>query len=67
MYSEKATKFYEISNLLLTTVYTVKSNVKISQNFVAFSEYMSFTKTEDVNLMKENLFIICNVRMLAYG
>ena len=42
MYSEKATKFYEISNLLLTTVYTVKSRVDISQNFLAFSEYMNF-------------------------
>ena len=26
----------------LTTVHTVKSKVKISQNFVAFSEYMNF-------------------------
>ena len=42
IYSEKATKFGEISNLLLTTVHTVKSKVEISQNFVAFSEYMNF-------------------------
>ena len=28
----------------LTTVHTVKSKVKISQNFMAFSEYMNFTK-----------------------
>ena len=42
MYSEKATKFCEIFTLLLTTVHTVKSKVKISQNFVAFSEYMNF-------------------------
>ena len=40
--SEKATKFCEIFTLLLTTVHTVKSKVKISQNFVAFSEYMNF-------------------------
>ena len=40
IYSEKATKFCEIFPLLLTTVHTVKS--KISQNFVAFSEYMNF-------------------------
>ena len=45
IYSEKATKFCEIFPLLLTTVHTVKSNVKISQNFVAFSEYMNFTMT----------------------
>ena len=41
--SEKATKFWEIFPLLLTTVHTVKSKGKISQNFVAFSEYMNFT------------------------
>ena len=42
IYSEKATKFCKIFPLLLTTVHTVKSKGKISQNFVAFSEYMSF-------------------------
>ena len=42
IYSEKATKFCEIFNLLLTVCTVVKSNVKISQNFVAFSEYMNF-------------------------
>ena len=45
IYSEKATKFCEIFTLLLTTVHTVKSKVNISQNFVAFSEYMNFTIT----------------------
>ena len=43
MYSEKATKFFEISTLLLSYVVPVKSKVEISQNFVAFSEYMNFT------------------------
>ena len=42
VYSEKATKFCEIFTLLLTTVHTVKSNVKVLQNFVAFSEYRNF-------------------------
>ena len=42
IYSEKATKFCEIFTLLLTTVHTVKSKVKISKKFVAFSEYMNF-------------------------
>ena len=37
IYSEKATKFFEISTLLLSYVVPVKSKVKISQNFVAFS------------------------------
>ena len=50
IYSEKTTKLCEIFPLLLTTVHTrethllylvhtVKSKGKISQNFVAFSEY----------------------------
>ena len=43
VYSEKATKFFEIFTLLLSYVVRVKSRVKISQNFVAFSEYMNFT------------------------
>ena len=38
--SEKATKFCEIFTFAVCTV--VKSMVKISQNFVAFSEYISF-------------------------
>ena len=38
---EKATKFCEIFTLLLS--YVVRVKVKISQNFVAFSEYMNFT------------------------
>ena len=45
IYSEKATKFCKIFPLLLTTVHTVKSKGKISQNFVAFSEYMNFICT----------------------
>ena len=45
IYSEKATKFCEILTLLLTVCTVIKSKVKISQNFVAFSEYMNFTKT----------------------
>ena len=44
IYSEKAKKFCEIFPLLLTVFNVVKSKGKISQNFVAFSEYMNFTK-----------------------
>ena len=40
IYSEKATKFCEISTLLLSYVVAVKSKVEILQNFVAFSEYV---------------------------
>ena len=43
IYSEKATTFCEISTLDLSYVVTVKYTVEISQNFVAFSEYMNFT------------------------
>ena len=42
-YSEKATKFCKIYPLHLTVCTAVKSKGKISQNFVAFSEYMNFT------------------------
>ena len=43
IYSEKATKLFEIFTLLLTVCTVVKSKVKISQNCVAFSKYMNFT------------------------
>ena len=45
IYSEKGTKFCKISTLLLSYEVPVKSKVKISQNFVAFSEYMNFNRT----------------------
>jgi hypothetical protein len=37
-----ATKIYQISTLHLTTIHTIKSSAEISQNLVAFSEYMNF-------------------------
>ena len=61
IYSEMATKFCEISTLLLTVCTVVKSKVVISQNFVAFSEYMNFkkgTRTWTENLgEKENQMV----------
>ena len=42
IYSEKATKSCETFPLLLTVCTVVKSKGKISQNFVAFSEYINF-------------------------
>ena len=65
IYSEKATKFCQIFTLLLSYVVPVKSKVEISQNFVAFSEYMNFTMfnvyTYDVNfswpMMGLNLYV----------
>ena len=45
IYSEKTTKFCEISTVDLSYVVPVKSTVEISQNFVAFSDYMNFTQS----------------------
>ena len=42
IYSEKATKFFKISTLLLTVCTVVKSKAEILQHFVTFSEYMNF-------------------------
>ena len=42
IYSEKVTKFCEISTLILSYLMPVKSKVEILQHFVAFSEYMNF-------------------------
>ena len=41
IYSEKATKFYEISTVDLSYVVPVKYKVEISQNFLAFSKYLN--------------------------
>ena len=48
IYSEKATKFCEIFTLLLSYVVPVKNKVKISQNFVAFSDYMNFNSMQPI-------------------
>ena len=45
IYSEKATKVCKISIKYLSYVLPVKKFVEISQNFVAFSEYMDFICT----------------------
>ena len=44
IYSEKATNFCEISTVDLSYVVTVKFMVEISKNFVAFSEYINFSR-----------------------
>ena len=46
IYSEKAKKCCEIFTLLLSYVVPVKSKGKISQYFVAFPEYMNFTRNQ---------------------
>ena len=45
IFSEMATQFCQIFTLLLSYVVPVKSKVKILQTFVAFSEYMNFIRT----------------------
>ena len=54
IYSEKATKFCEIFTLLLTVCIVVKRKVKISQTFVAFSEYMSFNFKKNSRQIDKN-------------
>ena len=46
--SEKATKFCEIFPILLNICTVLKSKGKISQNFVAFSEYMNFNNRTEI-------------------
>ena len=56
IYSEIATKFCEIFTLLLSYVVWVKGKVKISQNFVTFSEYMNFTAKDSIEEMSASTF-----------
>ena len=60
IYSEKATKFCKIFTLLLSYVVPVKSKVKISQNFLAFSEYIIFKK-------KKTLMNVYSLKFLAFS
>ena len=53
IYSEKATKVCEISTNYLSYVLPVKWLVEISQNFVAFLEYMNFKVTNQQMLSCE--------------
>ena len=55
-YSEKATKFCEISTFPLSYVVPVKSKVEISQNFVTFSEYMYFNYDDNALTVCKSIF-----------
>ena len=48
MYSEKAIKFFKISTVDLSYLVIVKPMFEISQNFVAFSEYLNFMYWNEV-------------------
>ena len=57
IYSEKARKFCKISTVDLTGTTQDQSTVEISQNFVAFSEYMNFTSIQlQIDLIVHFLF-----------
>ena len=47
IYSEKATIFFEISTVDLSYV-SSNGQMEISQNFVAFSEYMNFKRKKKI-------------------
>ena len=49
IYSEMATKFLRNLHLFLTVTSTSQKKVEISQNFVAFSEYMNFKRRYCLN------------------
>ena len=63
IYSERATKFCEISTLLLSVCTEEKSKVGISQNFVAFSEYTNFIKFRTLTIFSYFLPAILCVRL----
>ena len=54
IYSEKATKYCKISTVDLTVTIQDKSTVKISQHFVAFSEYMNFKAVIEIIFSVDN-------------
>ena len=64
IYSEKATKFCEIFTLLLTGTTQDKSKVKISENFVAFSEYVNFKKNQSTF---EWTLVCLKLRLFLFG
>ena len=66
IYSEKATEFCEIFSLLLSYVVPVKSKGKISQNFVAVSEYMIFKVLPGLWTFSP-IFISCTSTVMLKG
>ena len=77
MYFEKATQFCEISTVDLTGTTQDKSTVEISQNFVAISKYMNFTKVSKGSFFQKVLmhlsfpqthepFILLNLKILIF-
>ena len=67
IYSEKATKFCEISTVYLSYVVTVKYTVEISQNFVAFSEYMNFTEQLRSRFMLAKIWLTLTLKIQRHN
>ena len=70
IYSEKATKFCKLFTLLLSYVVPVKSKVKISQNLMAFSEYINFSWNGGSSVRKEKNhldYLVCIVYFIKVG
>ena len=61
IYSQKATKFCKIFTLHLSYVVPVKSKVMISQDFVAFSEYMNFTYIQVFDVFAYQICLVIEV------
>ena len=57
IYSEKAKIFCEISTVYLFYVVPVKSMVEISQNFLAFSEYVTFNTFVSWEWLRKAVYI----------
>ena len=61
IYSEKATTFCVFSTVDLSNVVPVKSTEEISQNVVAFSEYMNFNvmgKTKELSKGEKKIYTV---------
>ena len=67
IYSEKARKFWEIFTLLLAGTTYDKIKVKISQNCVAFSEHMNFTKNSSDLSLYEQIFLVISKFLQILG
>ena len=58
MYSEKATNFCKASIVDLSYVVRVKSAMGISQNLVAFSEYINFYSKAGKKFLKQKQILM---------
>ena len=65
IYSEMATKFSKISTNYLSYVLTVKWLMDILQNFVAFSEYINFSKAY-YNVPTNVSTNICDINLISF-